>query len=165
MIDDKFIGDMTIGQDSSNPADKRQFRVLAVDDEELMLTIIRRMISRGLSDKDVVVDSFTSPVAALEKLTLEQYAVVISDYCILDPETKTVKMFGDELLSKVKELQPLATRVMMSGSHVRDDGLFYPDGSATPSRIPHYAISKPFDNGELVYIVKKGIEDYLTRAK
>jgi CheY-like chemotaxis protein len=165
MIDDKISKGYSDCQDTAGSTENRRFRVLVVDDETQILKMISRMVSRGLPGSDIAIDSFTSPHTALEKLASEQYAVVISDYCILDPETKTTVMFGDELLSRVKEVQPLATRVIMSGSNVRDEGIFYPEGSAVPSTIPHYAIAKPFNNGDLVEIVKRGIDDYLSRAK
>ena len=64
----------------------------------------------------VEVFAFTDPSLALEhfKANHQNYRVVISDY-------RMPTMTGMELLSKIKDVSPAVTRIMMSAFEIQDD--------------------------------------------
>ena len=64
----------------------------------------------------VEVFAFTDPSLALEhfKANHQNYRVVISDY-------RMPTMTGMELLSKIKDVGPAATRIMMSAFEIQDE--------------------------------------------
>ena len=64
----------------------------------------------------VEVFAFTDPSLALEhfKANHPNYKVVISDY-------RMPTMTGMELLSKIKDVSPVATRIMMSAFEIQDE--------------------------------------------
>jgi two-component system, probable response regulator PhcQ len=91
-----------------NPSD---IALVHVDDEPSMLSALRRSLSRVCAGRGVHVQvrSFTSAGAALGTLLTEAVDVVIADY-------RMPEMDGVELLRRVRELQPYAGRILLSGS-------------------------------------------------
>jgi two-component system, probable response regulator PhcQ len=85
--------------------------VVHVDDEPGILSALRRTLTRVCAGQGVHlhVRSFASASAALGILLTEPVDVVISDYRM--PETD-----GVELLRRVRELQPHAGRILLSGA-------------------------------------------------
>ena len=65
---------------------------------------------------DVQVFAFTDPLLALAhfKANHQNYRVVISDY-------RMPTMTGMELLSKIKDVNPVVTRIMMSAFEIQDE--------------------------------------------
>ncbi len=81
-----------------------KFKILCVDDEELILNGIATIIKR---DYEVILN--TSPVKALEFIKENNdISVVLSDM-------KMPEMNGVEFLSKVKEVSPDTTRILLTG--------------------------------------------------
>lgn len=117
--------------------------ILVVDDEEMVLTSIRSFLTLETS-YDVHV--FTSAREALAHTESNGADLVISDY--LMPE-----MDGITFLSKVKEIQPDAPRIILTGyadkenaiKAINDVGLFQ-------------YIEKPWDNEDLRLIIRNGLE-------
>ena len=66
----------------------------------------------------VEVFAFTDPSLALEhfKANHQNYRVVISDY-------RMPTMTGMELLSKIKDVNPAVTRIMMSAFEIQDESI------------------------------------------
>ena len=87
---------------------------IAVIDDEADLAYL---FKDALSQIDgVQVFAFTDPSLALEhfKANHQNYMVVISDY-------RMPTMTGMELLSKIKDVNPAVTRIMMSAFEIQDE--------------------------------------------
>jgi DNA-binding NtrC family response regulator len=124
--------------------DQQEYRVVAVIDDEPMVT---QSIKNFLNlETDYKVLAFTSSVQALEALRKTSVDVIISDY--LMPELNGIDFF-----LKVKEIQPQATRVLLTGyadkenaiKAINDVGLFQ-------------YIEKPWENEDLLLIIRNAIE-------
>ena len=129
--------------------------VLFVDDDvDLidMMSIYFSAASRHDLFKGVSFEKQFDPVLAAELLEKNQYAVVVSDYVM-------PRMDGEQLLTRVRERQPLATRILLSGTHVQG-GKFYPSNSTVPSDIAHYAFTKPVDLNALECVIQKEVLAY-----
>jgi len=87
---------------------------IAVIDNEADLAYLFKV---ALSQIDgVQVFAFTDALLALEhfKANHQNYLVIISDY-------RMPSMTGMELLSKVKDVNPAVTRIMMSAFEIQDE--------------------------------------------
>ena len=84
-----------------------------IDDEADLAYLFKEALSQI---DGVQVFAFTDPSLALEhfKANHPNYTVVISDY-------RMPTMTGMELLSKIKDINPAATRIMMSAFEIQDE--------------------------------------------
>ncbi len=78
--------------------------ILLVDDEEMVLNSIKSFFA---IETDYKLATYTSPIKALEAIEENRFDLVISDY--LMPE-----MDGITFLSRFKERQPQATRMLLT---------------------------------------------------
>jgi len=95
-------------------SDNQQPVFVAVIDDE---TDLAYLFKDALSQIDgVQVFAFTDPLLALEHFQTNHrnYSVVISDY-------RMPTMTGMELLSKIKDVNPAVTRIMMSAFEIQDE--------------------------------------------
>ena len=88
-------------------------RIMIVDDEVSILNALRRVLriapcTFGNQSFRLVVDTFDSPLAALEHARQENYDLFISDY-------RMPEMDGIEFLKAIKTVQPDAARLILSG--------------------------------------------------
>lgn len=84
-------------------------RVLVVDDEPGIVNAVRRELSApGLSGMGFEIETFTDPLAALERARNQTFAAVISDY-------RMPEMNGLALLTALGEIQPDCARIVLSG--------------------------------------------------
>ena len=88
-------------------------RIMLVDDEESILKSLQRLLRMapctcGKRTFALEIDTFSSPEKALEHAKHEQYDLFISDY-------RMPGMDGIEFLKAVKEVQPDAARLILSG--------------------------------------------------
>lgn len=125
-------------------------RILIVDDEESILKSLKRVLSLSpcsAGDKkfSLVVDVFSSPVAALEKARYTAYDLILSDYRMPD-------MDGVQLLKALRELQPNAVRMILSG-YADLNGLIGAINEAGISRF----ISKPWNDYDLVCAIGQAL--------
>jgi len=122
---------------------KKEQVVLIVDDEEIVLTSISTFLELETSYKVV---SFTSAKDALEYVKENGCDLVISDY--LMPH-----MDGITFLSHMKKIAPEVPRIILTGyadkenaiKAINDVGLFQ-------------YIEKPWDNDDILIIIRNGLE-------
>ena len=93
--------------DNSNTPDRR--RILVVDDESGIVNAVRRELStQPLGRYRYEIETFTNPLEALERVKVQDFEVVVSDYRMPD-------MDGLELLKAVAAVQPDCVRIVLSG--------------------------------------------------
>jgi DNA-binding NtrC family response regulator len=117
--------------------------IVVVDDEEIVLTSISSFLSL---ETDYEVKTFLSAAEALEYIKSNNTDLVISDY--LMPE-----MDGISFLAKVRNIAPEVPRIILTGyadkenaiKAINDVGLFQ-------------YIEKPWDNADLLLIIRNGME-------
>jgi DNA-binding NtrC family response regulator len=100
--------------DTTLDSDNQQPVFVAVIDDE---TDLAYLFKDALSQIDgVQVFAFTDPLLALEHFQTNHrnYSVVISDY-------RMPTMTGMDLLSKIKDVNPAVTRIMMSAFEIQDE--------------------------------------------
>ena len=87
--------------------------VAVIDDEADLAYLFKEALSQI---DGVEVFAFTDPSLALEhfKANHQNYRVVISDY-------RMPTMTGMELLSKIKDVSPATTRIIMSAFEIQDE--------------------------------------------
>lgn len=88
-------------------------RVMLVDDEVGILNSLKRLLrvapcTLGNKSFSLEVESFSSPAQALERARHEPFDLFISDF-------RMPEMDGIEFLKAVKEMQPDAARLILSG--------------------------------------------------
>jgi two-component system, probable response regulator PhcQ len=118
-----------------------QYRIMLVDDELNVLRSIRRVLN-GLSDDELEghsleIELFTSPVAALQRADYVSFDLVMSDY-------RMPEMSGVEFFVKLKNMQPNAMRLILSG-YADLDGLI---GAINEAQIFRF-IAKPWHDYDL----------------
>lgn len=120
--------------------------IVIVDDEEMVLTSLKSFLNL---ESGYEIHTFTSAKNALEFLKKNDASLVISDY--LMPE-----MDGISFLAEVREMKPEITRIILTGyadkenaiKAINDVGLFQ-------------YIEKPWENDDLLIIIRNGIEKQL----
>ena len=87
--------------------------IAIIDDEPDVAYLFKEALSQIDS---VQVFAFTDPLLALEHFQAnhQNYSVIISDY-------RMPTMTGMELLSKIKDVNPAVTRIMMSAFEIQDE--------------------------------------------
>jgi len=83
----------------------RTMRILVIDDEEVVLASVEKILKH---DEDVEVDKVTSAEAALVKLRENEYEAVIADLMLPG-------MNGLELICKIREEKPDMPTIMITG--------------------------------------------------
>lgn len=117
--------------------------IVIVDDEEMVLTSLATFLNL---ETTYTVKTFTSAGEALEFVKTNEVGLVISDY--LMPE-----MDGISFLARVREHKPQVPRIILTGyadkenaiKAINDVGLFQ-------------YIEKPWDNEDLLIILRNGLE-------
>ena len=117
--------------------------IVLVDDEEMVVTSIKSFLTL---ETDYNVVAFTSPKEALEHIREHKVDLVISDYLMPD-------MDGIEFLAIVKELQPEATRVLLTGYADKENAI-----KAINDVGLYQYIEKPWENDDLKLIIRNGLE-------
>jgi DNA-binding NtrC family response regulator len=117
--------------------------VLLVDDEEMVVTSIKSFLTL---ETDYEVVSFTSPQEALEYVKDHKVDLIISDYLMPD-------MDGIQFLAQVKDLQPEATRVLLTGYADKENAI-----KAINDVGLYQYIEKPWENEDLKLIIRNGLE-------
>jgi two-component system probable response regulator PhcQ len=126
-------------------------RIIIVDDEVNIINALRRIFAQ--LPYEIV--TFTTPTEALDYATRTKVDLVISDF-------RMPVMDGATLLKKIKDIQPDAMRLIISGYSDRD-GLV----SAINDAAIYRFINKPWDEYDLVTAVANALrqKDILTENK
>ena len=117
--------------------------IVLVDDEDIVLTSLNSFLMLETEYEHV---SFTSANKALKYIEENEIDLVISDY--LMPE-----MDGISLLAKVRELQPEVPRIILTGYADKENAI----KAINEVGLFQY-IEKPWDNNDLLLIIRNGLE-------
>ncbi len=117
--------------------------VLIVDDERMVVRSLQSFL--GLETPYDVLP-FVSPKEALESLETRPTQVVLADFMM--PE-----MDGITFLKKARELQPEATRILLTGYADKENAI-----RAINEVGLYYYLEKPWDNDHLKLVIRNGVE-------
>lgn len=117
--------------------------VLIVDDEDMVITSIKAFLQL---ETDYDVRGFTDPGEAVRHLENGAADVVVSDY--LMPGIN-----GIQLLARAKELHPEASRVLLTGHADKQSAI-----QAINNVGLFQYLEKPWDNAQLLLVIRAGIE-------
>ncbi len=117
--------------------------ILLVDDEEMVVTSIKSFLTL---ETDYEVVAFTSPKEALEFVRKNKVDLVISDYLMPDID-------GIEFLGLVKDIQPEATRILLTGYADKENAI-----KAINDVGLYQYIEKPWENDDLRLTIRNGLE-------
>ena len=124
-------------EDSASPV------IVLVDDEDMVVTSIKSFLTL---ETDYDVEGFTTPADALEFIKSNRVDVVVSDYLMPD-------MDGISLLAQVKEIQPEATRILLTGYADKENAI-----KAINDVGLYQYIEKPWENDDLKIVLRNGLE-------
>jgi DNA-binding NtrC family response regulator len=116
---------------------------MIVDDEEMVITSIRALLQL---DTDFDVHGFTDPEQAARFAQERPLDVAVSDYLM-------PKMNGIQLLGKVKEAQPEASRVLLTGHADKQSAI-----QAINQVALFQYLEKPWDNAQFLLVIQSGVE-------
>jgi CheY-like chemotaxis protein len=122
-----------------------QYKILFVDDETANLRLLERLFR---NDYDVY--SAPSGPAALELLTLHDFALIVSDQ-------RMPGMTGIEFLMRAAEFRPQTVRIMLTG--YTDAGALV---DALNSGVVYKYVAKPWINEDFQQNVKRALQHYET---
>jgi response regulator RpfG family c-di-GMP phosphodiesterase len=117
--------------------------ILLVDDEEMVVTSIKSFLTL---ETDYEIVAFTSPEEALEYVRNNKVDLVISDYLMPNID-------GIEFLAQVKDVQPEATRILLTGYADKENAI-----KAINDVGLYQYIEKPWENDDLKLIIRNGLE-------
>ncbi|UCG51001.1 MAG: response regulator [Candidatus Latescibacterota bacterium] len=117
--------------------------VVIVDDEEMVLTSLESFLDL---ETDYVVKSFKNPMEALKYIEGNSVDLVVSDY--LMPE-----MDGISFLGEVRKLKPDVPRIILTGYADKENAI----KAINEVGLFQY-IEKPWDNDDLLIILRNGVE-------
>ncbi len=117
--------------------------VLLVDDEEMVLTSIRAYLEL---ETDFRVNAFTDPEEAVRFIEKNPIDIAVSDYLM-------PRINGVQLLGKVKEAQPEASRVLLTGHADKQSAIL----AINEVGLFQY-LEKPWDNAQLMLVIQSGVE-------
>lgn len=118
-------------------------KILVLDDEKMVTSAIKTLLTVEGYTGGVF---FNSPVEALEYIKAEQPDLIISDF--LMPE-----MNGLEFLREAKKLYPETSMILLTGYADKENAI------KAINEIGLYKyIEKPWDNDDLIFNIRNGIE-------
>jgi DNA-binding NtrC family response regulator len=117
--------------------------IMIVDDEDMVITSVKAFLQL---ETDFDIRGFTDPEEAAAFAQTNSVDVAVSDYLM-------PKMNGIQLLSKVKESQPEASRVLLTGHADKQSAI-----QAINQVALFQYLEKPWDNAQLLLVVQSGAE-------
>ena len=128
------------------PEESYRPTLLLLDDEEMVTTSLRNLF-RLQSNYKIL--TYNSPEKALADAPHNPVDLVITDYLM-------PVMDGITFLSRFKDVQPQAVRVLLTGYADKENAI-----KAINTVGLYQYIEKPWDNEHLLMVVKNGIEKRL----
>jgi DNA-binding NtrC family response regulator len=117
--------------------------VVIVDDEEMVITSVRAYLEL---ETNFEVHGFTEPEQAVKFLESHQVDICVSDYLM-------PRMSGIQFLMRAKQLQPEATRVLLTGHADKQSAI-----QAINEVNLYQYVEKPWENAQLLLIIQSGVE-------
>jgi response regulator RpfG family c-di-GMP phosphodiesterase len=117
--------------------------VMIVDDEEMIITSLRALLEM---QTDYNIQTFTDTEQATRFAASQPVDVIISDYLM-------PKMNGIDLLTRLKELQPEASRILLTGNADKQSAI----QSINQISLFQY-LEKPWDNAQLLLVIRSAAE-------
>lgn len=124
--------------------ENEEYTIVIVDDEEMVTTSIGTLFMLETPEYDVI--TFNSPSEALEQLQNQEVDLIISDYLMPG------EMNGVQFLLKMKELQPAATRILLTAYADKENAI-----KAINDVGLYQYVEKPWDNDALLLLVRNGL--------
>ncbi len=121
----------------------RRATVMIVDDEEMVITSIKAFLQL---ETDFAIHGFTDPEEAARFVGQQPVDVAVTDYLM-------PKLNGIQLLAKVKEAQPEASRVLLTGHADKQSAI-----QAINQVALFQYLEKPWDNAQLLLVIQSGVE-------
>lgn len=131
------------GTNGINGAGGTRPAVLIVDDEDMVITSIKALLQL---ETDYDIYGFTDPEQAARFADEHVVDVVVTDYLM-------PKMNGLQLLARVKERQPEASRVLLTGHADKQSAIH----AINQVSLFQY-LEKPWDNAQLLLVIQSGAE-------
>lgn len=125
-------------------------RVLVCDDDELIVASLRSLF---LLETDYELLGFTDPVEAAREVTRRPVDLVISDFHMPG-------MNGVEFLGKVRQAQPDAVRMLLTGFADKENAI----RAINEVGLYHY-LEKPWDNENLLLLVRNALREKSLRGQ
>ena len=119
--------------------------VVIVDDEDMVLTSIDAFLQL---ESDYTIKTFTSAIKALDFIEKNGASLIISDY--LMPE-----MDGIQFLAKARNIKPEIPRIILTGYADKENAI----KAINEIGLFQY-IEKPWDNDNLLLVIRNGIEKF-----
>ncbi|GMR07207.1 MAG: hypothetical protein BMS9Abin26_0209 [Gammaproteobacteria bacterium] len=119
------------------------YKIMIVDDEENILKALRRVLAR---EKGWETEYFSSISKALRRANTNNFDLFLSDY-------RMPEMNGVDFLSQVKELQPEAVRLILSGFTDLEALM----GAINEAQIFRF-ICKPWEDIDLLATMKQALQ-------
>ena len=117
--------------------------VVLVDDEEMVITSLRALLQLE-TEHDI--HCFTEPAEAARFMESTTVDVCVSDYLMPG-------MTGIQFLTRAKELQPEASRVLLTGHADKQSAI------AAINQVALFQyVEKPWDNAQLLLVIQSGAE-------
>ncbi|MFC1586545.1 response regulator [Fibrobacterota bacterium] len=124
--------------------------IVLVDDEEMVLTSISSFLEL---ETDYQVMKFNTAVKALEYIKDNEVGLIISDY--LMPE-----MDGISFLGEARKIKPEVPRIILTGYADKENAI----KAINEIGLFQY-IEKPWDNNDLLIIIRNGLEKYYLASR
>ena len=123
--------------------EKSASRIMVLDDDRIVTRSIEQLL---VAEGPHEVKTFNCPQEALASLETTEYQVVVTDF--LMPE-----MDGIKVLKRVKEMQLMASRIMLTGYADKQNAI----RSINEVGLYHY-IEKPWDNEAVLLVLRNAAE-------
>ena len=117
--------------------------VVIVDDEEMVITSVRAYLEL---ETEFEIHGFTEPEQAVKHMENHPVDIAVSDYMM-------PRMSGIQFLTRAKQIQPEASRVLLTGHADKQSAI-----QAINDVGLYQYVEKPWENAQLLLIIQNGIE-------
>jgi DNA-binding NtrC family response regulator len=117
--------------------------VVIVDDEEMVITSVRAYLEL---ETEFEIHGFTEPEQAVKHMESHLVDIAVSDYLM-------PRMSGIQFLTRAKQIQPEASRVLLTGHADKQSAI-----QAINEVGLYQYVEKPWENAHLLLIIQNGIE-------